>query len=75
MPELTKLTVNLVPEAYAAVEAGATLTGYTFTDFINRALQMYQAIEKAAADGASSGMDIEINAADAPYTLIVRSAR
>lgn len=44
---LTKVTVNLVPRAIGALEWIAGYTGYTKTDVINRALQLYAVVEQA----------------------------
>ena len=38
---LTRVTVNLIPKADAALEQAVRLTGYSKTDTINRALQLY----------------------------------
>lgn len=43
-PELTKLTVNLTPRAYAALTASAAQLGDTRTDTVNRALVIYHAL-------------------------------
>ena len=53
MSDLTKLTVNLVPNAVKALNHAAELTGDTRTDTVNRALQVY-----AALIDASTGEDI-----------------
>jgi hypothetical protein len=49
--QLTKVTVNLTPRSYTALTKVATLTGYTRTDVINRALQLYHHVEEQLADG------------------------
>lgn len=49
--DLTKLTVNLVPRAVAALQAAAETTGDTRTDTVNRALQMYATLCAAADSG------------------------
>jgi hypothetical protein len=46
--DLTKLTVNLVPNAMAALDRAALVTGDTRTDTVNRALQAYAAIIDAS---------------------------
>jgi uncharacterized protein (DUF1778 family) len=46
--DLTKLTVNLVPNAMAALDRAAQITGDTRTDTVNRALQAYVAIIEAS---------------------------
>lgn len=43
---LTKVTVNLIPAAETALQETADLTGYSRTDTINRALQVYAMVEK-----------------------------
>lgn len=44
--DLTKLTVNLIPRAVAALDAVALLTGDSKTDSVNRALQVYAFLEQ-----------------------------
>jgi hypothetical protein len=39
--ELTRLTVNLLPKADAALQSAATREGMSRTDVVNRALQLY----------------------------------
>lgn len=39
--DLTELTVSLIPDAVMALEDTAFLTGDTWTDTVNRALQVY----------------------------------
>lgn len=46
--DLTKLTVNLIPKAFDALNRGADMTGDTRTDTVNRALQSYTAMVEAA---------------------------
>jgi hypothetical protein len=41
---LTKVTVNLTPKAFDALQEAALKTGDTKTDTINRALQVYKHI-------------------------------
>ncbi len=48
---LTKLVVNLVPDAYASLHAAATLTDATPTDTVNQALQLYAYVEEQKAAG------------------------
>lgn len=43
---LTKLTVNLVARAVAALDDVALLTGDTKTDSVNRAIQVYAFLER-----------------------------
>lgn len=40
--ELTRLTVNLIPKADAAMQAAAKREGLSRTDIVNRALQLYE---------------------------------
>lgn len=47
MAELVKVTVNLLPEASAVVEASAAAEECSRTDVINRALLLYAAVAKA----------------------------
>lgn len=44
---LTRLTVNLVPRALAALDLAAEHTGDSRTDIVNRALQVYAAVVRA----------------------------
>lgn len=44
--ELTKITVNLIPAAAAALWETVELTSYSRTDVINRALQVYAMLER-----------------------------
>jgi hypothetical protein len=46
-----KVTVNLIPRAWAAADDTASLLGLSRTDVINRALQAYAWFERATADG------------------------
>ena len=50
--ETHKVTVNLIPKAWEAANATATLLGLSRTDVINRALQAYAFLEQATADGS-----------------------
>lgn len=43
---LTKVTVNLVPRAVQALDEVVTCEGYSKTDTINRAIQLYAFIIK-----------------------------
>jgi hypothetical protein len=47
---LTKLTVNLLPVSYRALEQAAAISEHRRTDVVNRALQLYFAVVKAAAE-------------------------
>ncbi|MDI6104355.1 hypothetical protein QLQ12_37770 [Actinoplanes sp. NEAU-A12] len=49
--DLVKLTVHLLPEAWAAVRAASVITGDTRTDCINRAQRFYSALVHLAAEG------------------------
>ena len=44
--DVTKLTVNRVPRAVAALDDVALLTGDSKTDSVNRALQVYAFLER-----------------------------
>lgn len=48
---LVKLIVNLVPKANEALNRGASLSGDTRTDTINRALILYTAIQQTINAG------------------------
>jgi len=52
MTELHKVTVNLIPRAWAATEETAALLGLSRTDVINRALQVYAFFEQELAAGS-----------------------
>lgn len=46
-----KVTINLVPQALAALEATMVLTGENQTDEINRALQIAHEVHRIQASG------------------------
>lgn len=46
MSDLTKVTVNLIPEAWRAIEAASDRSGLTNTEVINRAVQLYEVINR-----------------------------
>lgn len=48
---LTKVTVNLVPRAVRALDEAVTSEGYSKTDIINRAIQLYAFVVKKMAEG------------------------
>jgi len=48
---LERVTVNFIPRAAEALAAGMRLTGYSKTDFINRAVQAYAFLEQQASQG------------------------
>ena len=48
---LTKLSVNLLPRAMAALNEAAELVGCSRTDTVNRALLLYAEMERLKADG------------------------
>ena len=48
---LVKVTVNLVPAAYAALVEAAKAAGDTRTDTVNRALLLYEVISRFQAQG------------------------
>ena len=50
--EFHKVTVNLIPKAWDAANATATLLGLSRTDVINRALQAYAFFEETRAGGS-----------------------
>lgn len=49
--DLTKMTVNLIPNAVAALEAAAATEGMTHTDVVNRALQFWAMVVDEHAKG------------------------
>jgi hypothetical protein len=49
---LTKLTVNLIPQAVTALELAAQVTEDSRTDVVNRAIQVYDYLANRVADGA-----------------------
>lgn len=49
--ELTRLTVNLIPKAAAALDEAVELSGDSRTDTINRAVQAYAFMLKAHQGG------------------------
>ncbi|MEO3782310.1 hypothetical protein ABGB12_03200 [Actinocorallia sp. B10E7] len=50
-PIKERITVNLTPKAAQALEALTKSTGDTKTDAINRALQVYDFLDKIIRDG------------------------
>jgi hypothetical protein len=50
---LERVTVNLTPAAYRALERAVRLTGDTRTDTINRALQVYAYLEEITQGSGS----------------------
>jgi len=50
---LHKVTVNLIPKAWAAAEDTAERLSLTRTDVINRALQAYAFLEEQVTAGAT----------------------
>lgn len=59
MADLTKLTVNLTPASVAALNATAELTGLSRTDCVNRALQLYAAVERASRQDGGEVLTID----------------
>lgn len=51
MTELTRLTVNLTPKSDAALTNLAERTDLNRTDLVNRALQLYDYVDKATEAG------------------------
>jgi hypothetical protein len=51
---LTRVTVNLTRKAVEAMEAVSDSTGYSKTDTINRALQVYAIIQEILDDSGGS---------------------
>lgn len=51
MSDLTKLTVNLTPNAVAALETAAEIEGLPRTDVVNRALQFWAMVVAERAKG------------------------
>jgi hypothetical protein len=49
--DLHKVTVNLIPKAWEAVNETAARLGLSKTDVINRALQSYAYFDQVTADG------------------------
>jgi hypothetical protein len=50
---LTRLTVNLVPKAEAALDKAVELSGDSKTDTVNRAIQAYAYFLKVKQDGGA----------------------
>lgn len=51
-PELTKVSANFVPRAIAALDLASEITGDSRTDVLNRAVQVYAYLVKAADEGS-----------------------
>jgi hypothetical protein len=52
--QLVRVTVNLTPRSYSALERASDLTGDNRTDTINRALLVYSLIQELADQGGGS---------------------
>ena len=52
MGKWTRITVNLIPRAVAALDQARAITGLSQTDVVNRALQAYAFLEKEGSEGA-----------------------
>lgn len=50
---LTKITVNLIPRAYTALEQVSAATGDNKTESINRAIQLYAWVQRMLDAGES----------------------
>jgi hypothetical protein len=48
---LTRVTVNLTPQAVQALDGLTSRTGYSKTDTINRALQVYMVVQQMLDNG------------------------
>ena len=48
---LRRITINLTPRAYAALEQAAKLTGDSKTDTLNRAIQVYAYVINVTQNG------------------------
>jgi hypothetical protein len=64
---LTRVTVNLIPRADAALTLAVELTGDSKTDTINRAIQIYAYLEHVKNEGA----DILLRDKDGTTKLLV----
>ena len=51
--KLERVTVNLIPRASDALSEGTELTGYSKTDFINRAIMAYAYFEDLMSTGGA----------------------
>jgi hypothetical protein len=51
---LVRLTVNLTPRAFEAMERAGRMTGDSKTDTVNRALRIYALIHELSAQGGGS---------------------
>lgn len=73
LTKLTKLTVNLVPGAKAALKSAAALSGDTMTDTVNLALQAYASILELAASQGPGGLEYTPDLPGRePVTVVVR---
>lgn len=66
MTELTRLTVNLTPKSDAALTNLANRTDLNRTDLVNRALQLYDYVDKAT----EAGMQLMLRGPDGQLDLI-----
>ena len=53
MPQLERVTINLIPRASDALREGMELTGHSKTDYINRAIQAYEYIVDVMSNGGA----------------------
>jgi len=51
--KLERVTVNLIPRASDALNEGMELTGHNKTDFINRAIQLYEYVADITSNGGA----------------------
>jgi len=50
--DLVRLTINLIPRAYAAMVLASEITGDSRTDTVNRAVQLYAYVEHELSQGS-----------------------
>jgi hypothetical protein len=53
MSRLERVTVNLIPRASDSLREGMELTGHSKTDYINRAIQVYEYIADVMSNGGA----------------------
>ncbi len=68
---LTKVTVNLVPRAMAAMAQAASDCGDTATDTVTRALQAYAILVEAATTAGPSVSTFEVRGDGGPTATVV----
>lgn len=68
---LVKLTVNLTPKAFSAMEEAAARDGNSKTDVVNRALQLYNLVGRLAVVDNATGVVQILDRDGHPIRIVV----